>query len=94
MLDPKPKLKYELHYWDTDVTGSSENELESLLLKPIYFPKQGQLGEWKYKLAIGAELIFDFKNTEKGTETPGLKRRIFCNTQLSNTMVFQFPSDS
>jgi len=25
MLTPKLKFKYELHYWDTDVTGSSEN---------------------------------------------------------------------
>jgi hypothetical protein len=23
MLTPNLKLKYELHYWDTDVTGSS-----------------------------------------------------------------------
>jgi hypothetical protein len=41
MLTPKLKLKYELHYWDTDVTGSSESDWESLHLKPIYFPKQG-----------------------------------------------------
>ncbi len=27
MLNPKLKLKYELHYWDTDVTGSSEAAL-------------------------------------------------------------------
>jgi hypothetical protein len=26
MLTPKLKLKYELHYWDTDVTGSSESD--------------------------------------------------------------------
>ncbi len=25
MLTPKTKLKYELHYWDTDVTGRDEN---------------------------------------------------------------------
>ena len=47
MLTPKLKLKYELHYWDTDVTGSSESDWESLHLKPIYFPKQGEWGEWK-----------------------------------------------
>ncbi len=40
MLTPKLKLKYELHYWDTDVTGSSESDWESLHLKPIYFTKQ------------------------------------------------------
>ena len=66
MLSPKLKLKYELHYWDTDVTGSSENDWESLHVKPIYFPKQGKLGEWKYKLAVGAELIVDFGNEDKG----------------------------
>ena len=66
MLTPKLKLKYELHYWDTDVTGSSESDWESLHLKPIYFPKQGEWGAWKYKLAIGAEWIVDFGNEDKG----------------------------
>jgi hypothetical protein len=37
MLHPKLKLKYDLHYWDTDVTGSSESDWESLHLKPIYY---------------------------------------------------------
>ena len=27
MLFPKLKVKYELHYWNTDVTGTSENGL-------------------------------------------------------------------
>ena len=40
MLTPKLKLKYELHYWDTDVTGSSQSDWESLHLKPIYFPEK------------------------------------------------------
>ena len=66
MLTPKLKLKYELHYWNTDVTGSSETDWESIHLKPIYFPKQGQWGAWKYKLAIGVEWIEDFGNEEKG----------------------------
>ena len=26
MLTPKLKFKYELHYWDTDVTGRSESD--------------------------------------------------------------------
>ena len=29
MLSPKLKFKYELHYWDTDVTGSSESDWAS-----------------------------------------------------------------
>lgn len=66
MLHPKLKLKYELHYWETDVTGSSEHDWSSLHLKPIYFPTQGAWGEWKYKLAVGGELILDADNDDKG----------------------------
>ena len=69
MLTPKLKLKYELHYWDTDVTGSNENDWESLHLKPIYFPTQGEWGSWKYKLAVGAEWIVGFGNEDKGIGT-------------------------
>ena len=66
MATPKLKLKYELHYWDTDVTGSSENDFETFHLKPIYFPTQGEWGSWNYKLAIGAEWIVGFGNEDKG----------------------------
>jgi len=50
------------------VTGSRESDWESLHLKPIYFPKQfsGELGNWKYKWAVGAELAIDFGNEDKG----------------------------
>ena len=50
MLTPNLKLKYELHYWDTDVTGSSESDWESLHLKPIYFPEKNG---WK---TVGMEI--------------------------------------
>jgi hypothetical protein len=42
--------------------------VESLHLKPIYFPEKmiGKIGEWKYKVAIGAELIVDFGHEDKG----------------------------
>ncbi len=66
MLTPKLKLKYELHYRDTDVTGSSESGFETFHLKPIYFPTQGEWGSWKYKLAIGVEWIVGFGNEDKG----------------------------
>lgn len=69
MLTPKLKVRYELHYWDTDVTGSSENDFEEFRLKPIYFPLQGKMGSWKYKLAVGAEWIVEFGNEEKGIGT-------------------------
>ena len=68
MVTPKLKLKYELHYWSTDVTGSSRKDWESFRLKPIYFPEGmvGQLGEWKYKLAVGGDWIVDFGNEDQG----------------------------
>ena len=68
MLTPNLKFKYELHYWDTDVTGASESDWESLHLKPIYFPEKwvGKWGTWKYKWAIGGEVIVDFGNEEVG----------------------------
>ena len=68
MATPDLKLKYELHYWNTDVTGSGEKDWESLHLKPIYFPQSmvGQIGDWKYKLAVGGEVIIDFENDDKG----------------------------
>jgi hypothetical protein len=68
MLTPKLKLKYELRYWDTDVSGTSESDWESLHLKPIYFPASfvGEWDAWKYATAIGGELIMDAGNTDKG----------------------------
>jgi len=69
MLNPKLKLKYELHYWDTDVTGVGENDFESFHLKPIYFPTEGKLGAWSYRTAIGAEWIAGFGNEDKGIGT-------------------------
>ena len=62
MISPKMKLKYELHYQQTDVSGSTERDWESLHLKPIFFPEnwKGKIGEWKYKVAIGGEAIIDF----------------------------------
>lgn len=66
MFAPWFKFNYELHYWETDKTGSSENDWESLRLKPIFFLKDGKLGSWKYRLATGFEWILDFNNDDKG----------------------------
>jgi len=66
MLSPKLKLKVELHYWDTDVTGSSEHDWEKLLVKPIFFPKEGVWGDLRYRLAVGLEWTHDFDNEDKG----------------------------
>jgi len=67
MVNPKLKIKYELHYWETNVTGTSQSGLETAVLKAIYFPKQGVLDSGtKYKVAIGLDLIVDFGNHDKG----------------------------
>jgi len=66
MVSPKLKLKYELHYWHSDLSGSNESDWESLHLKPIYFPLEGELGTWKYRLAVGVEWILDFGNDDQG----------------------------
>jgi hypothetical protein len=69
MLSSKLKLKYELHYWSTDVTGSRESDFEEFRVKPIYFPTQGKWGSWNYKLALGAEWVVGFGNEDKGIGT-------------------------
>jgi len=67
MLAPTVKLKYEVHYNYTDATGSDENDLEKLVIKPIYFPFQKKLNEtWGMKGAVGFDLILEFENTDKG----------------------------
>ena len=66
MATDKLKVKYELHYWETNVTGRSEDDWERLSIKPIYFPKEGTLGTWKYRLAVGFEWILDFNHASKG----------------------------
>lgn len=67
MLHPKVKFIYELHYFVTDVTGKTENDWETLHLKPIWFPKDFKLSEvWGMRLAVGGELIIDFNNLDKG----------------------------
>ena len=66
MFAPWFKFNYELHYQETNITGSSENDWESLRLKPIFFLKDGRSGSWKYRLATGFEWIKDFDNRDKG----------------------------
>jgi hypothetical protein len=66
MLNPKLKLKYELRYWNTDVTGTDESDWSTLNLKAIYFPKDGQWNGRPYRLAVGLEWIKDLGDTNKG----------------------------
>ena len=67
MLNPKLKFKYELHYWDTNLSGSSQSDWESVLVKMIYFPRQGVFsGGTKYRVAVGIDYIHDLGDLEKG----------------------------
>jgi hypothetical protein len=66
MATSKLKLKYELHYWNTNVTGTRESEFDSFHFKPIYFPTSGTWGSWNYKLSVGAEWIVNFDHADKG----------------------------
>jgi len=66
MANDKLKVKYELHYWETDVTGQSEQDWESITLKGIYFPTEGVRGDLKYRLAVGLDWILDLGDQTKG----------------------------
>ena len=67
MVNPKLKIKYELHYWETNGTGKSESDFEKAVVKTIYFPTQGMLKSGaKYRVAVGMDLIADFGNMDKG----------------------------
>jgi len=66
MLSQKLKLKYELRYWDTDVTGTDEKDWSTFNLKAIYFPSEGQWNGRPYRLAAGVEWVKDLGDTAKG----------------------------
>jgi hypothetical protein len=66
MLMPKLKLKYELHYNITDLTGTRQQDFEKIVIKPIYFPYQALLNEsWGMKVAVGLDVIVEFGNQGK-----------------------------
>lgn len=68
MITPRFKLKYELHYNFTDISGTDQHGIERLNIKPLYFPREGTLsGNWSYRTVVGAELILDLGETSKGT---------------------------
>ncbi len=67
MMNPKLKLKYEIHYLDTDVSGNEKKEFESFSLKFIYFPMEGKFKSGQpYRVAAGVEWIKDLGDTDKG----------------------------
>ncbi len=68
MVNPKIKLIYELHGWNSDLSGSSESSLESAHLKGIYISKPRRLTDKiGYKLAGGVELIANLGDFSDGT---------------------------
>jgi hypothetical protein len=70
MATKRLKLKYELHYKLTDVTGSNESSFEKVVLKPIYFPFETKLSEaWGVRGAVGFDWVVEFGNEDKGIGT-------------------------
>jgi hypothetical protein len=68
MANDKLKIKYELHYWETDLSGNSEQHLESSTIKAIYFPKEGKVDNRSfkgYRLAVGFDWIVDHGDEDK-----------------------------
>lgn len=66
VFSPKFKAVFELHYWETDVTGRDRGGLAQYGAKGIYFPKSGEWRGMRYRIAAGAELIIDGDNVDKG----------------------------
>ena len=67
MANDDLKIKYELHYWDTDLSGHSEQGLESATLKAIYFPKEGKVEDRSYsgyRIAVGLDWIVDLSDED------------------------------
>jgi len=67
MANDDLKIKYELHYWETDLSGRSEQGLESSTLKAIYFPKEGKVEDRSfsgYRLAVGLDWIVDLNDDD------------------------------
>jgi hypothetical protein len=88
MVLPVLKLKYELHYNFTDVTGSNEDDFEKLVLKPIHFPFEKKLNDnWGLRAAVGFDWTVEFDNEDKGIGVGADQIAPFVGVALSN-----FPS--
>lgn len=93
MLRPDLKLKYELHYNATDVTGSRETGFEKASIKAIFFPSQGRVNDtWGYRTAAGLEWVKDLGDGEGGIGTGSdqlapLAGVAFSNTQTGTTLI-------
>ena len=69
MLTPKLKLINELHYWSTDVSGSSESSLESLHIKAIYITPGPSIGKVRSRFAFGLEWVKELGDASEGTSS-------------------------
>jgi len=66
MIFPTLKLKYELHYNENDFTGTSQKNLEKLVIKPLFFFGARKLSDsWAVKYTVGADWILDLGDTSK-----------------------------
>ena len=61
------KLIYELGCARTDDEGIITKGFDTLSLKPLFFVGKGQVGDWKYGLATGFELVLDFAEVDSAT---------------------------
>lgn len=67
MLHPRLKLAYEVHYWNTNITGTTDDDWERLVLRPIFFVDDVELSErWGMRIATGIEWVIDADNADKG----------------------------
>ncbi|WP_170436794.1 hypothetical protein [Ruegeria arenilitoris] len=86
MLRPDLKLKYELHYNSTNVTGQRFNGFEKTSFKLIYFPSQNLLHDtWAVKSALGFEWIIDFGDPDEGIGTGSDQIAPFGGFAFANT---------
>jgi hypothetical protein len=67
MLRDDLKMKYELHYNSTEVTGTRHSGFEKAVLKAIYFPSERPLNDtWGMRTAVGLEWTLDLGDTSQG----------------------------
>jgi len=69
MAAEKIKIRYEAHYWDTNITGHTERDWESIRLRGIYFPKESKWGNTPYRTALGLEWVKSFSSGPRGIGT-------------------------
>lgn len=67
MLTHSFKLVAEVHYWDTDLSGRSESDFETLRLRGILLSDPVTIGNVNARLAGGLEWIYNLGDYDKKT---------------------------